>query len=79
MEIQKPRLAVVFNARVLLLRLARAAAGTWHPMWVVDREKLPAQCSLRLLSRLGTVIDITGLDQADRAALVAQSGAALTQ
>lgn len=72
MENHKPRLAVVFNSQVLVLQLVQAAAGAWHPMWLVDRETLVDQRSLRLLSRLGTVIDLTGLDPAGRADCVAE-------
>lgn len=66
------RLAVMFNPRVSVLQLVEAAGGAWHPMWLVDREAAPVDDSLRLLSRLGAVIDITGLDAADRAARVGE-------
>lgn len=64
---RRPRLAVVFNPQVLVLQLVEAAAGARSFIWLVDRATADVDASSRLLRRMGTVLDITGLDVAQAA------------
>ncbi len=60
---QLPRLAVLYDERsVDVFRFAEAGRDTWRTVWLVDDEFAPPAPMLRLLGRLGTVVDITGLD-----------------
>jgi biotin carboxylase len=61
------RLAIMFTSQVPILQLAELAADNRHLLWLVDRERVDVEAPLRVLNRLGTVVDITGLD-ADQAA-----------
>jgi biotin carboxylase len=65
---QRPsrRLAVMFTPQVPILQLAELAADSRQFLWLVDRESAEVEAPLRVLNRLGTVVDITGLD-ADQA------------
>jgi biotin carboxylase len=68
-----PRLAVVFDAiSAPPMRISAAAAGTWHTLWLVDTSIAGYDHSARLLPRVGTVIDITGLSPTQAAAELAK-------
>ena len=56
------RLAVVVTPKVLFLQLREASRGAWETLWLVDRAIPNAGDSMRLLSRTGRVVDVTGLD-----------------
>ena len=43
-------------------RFAEASAGLWETLWLVDTVRHDVGPTLRLLARLGPVIDIAGLD-----------------
>ena len=66
---QRPsrRLAIMFGPQVPILQLAELAADSRQLLWLIDRESEDVEAPLRVLNRLGTVVDITGLD-ADGAA-----------
>jgi len=66
-----PRLAIVFSAQLLVLQVFEAGAGARRIIWLVDRSIAEADASLRLLGRVGTVIDITGLNIDESADLLA--------
>ena len=58
-----PRLAVVFDPRATLsFRFAEASSGIWETLWLVDTLRYDIGPMLRLLARLGTVIDIGALE-----------------
>jgi predicted ATP-grasp superfamily ATP-dependent carboligase len=58
-----PRLAVVFDPRATFsYRIAAASAGLWETLWLVDTLRYDIGPVPRLLARLGTVIDIAGLE-----------------
>ena len=58
-----PRLAVVFDpVATRSFRFAEASAGLWETLWLVDTLRYDLGPMLRLLARLGTVIDIAALD-----------------
>jgi biotin carboxylase len=54
-------LAVVCPESVPALQLRRAAAGRWRYVWLVDRRRPHIEDQLRLLRRLGTVVDMTDM------------------
>lgn len=58
----RPLLAVMFDSLVSMFQIAEAADGRWSILWLIDRTVDDVQSSLRMLARLGTVVDITGLD-----------------
>ena len=68
---QRPRLAVVFSPQVLVLQLVEAAAGAREIIWLVDRSTSDVDGSLRLLKRIGRLVDITGLSIEESADLLA--------
>ncbi|MBN9106680.1 MAG: hypothetical protein J0I14_16940 [Propionibacteriaceae bacterium] len=56
-----PRLGVLYDpSTVDLVPLVRAGSGSWRTVWLVDRERLPADTSLRTFERFGELVDITG-------------------
>jgi biotin carboxylase len=67
----RPRLAVVFSPQVLVLQLVEAARGVREIIWLVDRSTSDVDGSLRLLERMGRVVDITGLSIEESADLLA--------
>lgn len=73
-----PALAVVYEPdSFALFTLAQEASGRWRNVWVVDTDSAPPPAgSRRLLERLGTVVDITGLGPAAAAAAVGACGVA---
>lgn len=63
------RLGVLYEpASVQALHLVEAAAGSWETVWLVDRTIADPGPMVRLLARLGEVVDITGLDDLAAAA-----------
>jgi biotin carboxylase len=72
-EPELPRLAVVFDAiSAAPMRIAGAGAGHWHTVWLVDRDIEGYDNSARLLPRLGSVVDITGLPVAEASREIAK-------
>jgi biotin carboxylase len=67
----RPCLAVMFDSLVSMFQLAEAADGRWSILWLIDRTVDDVQSSQRMLARLGTVVDITGLDDDECAARLA--------
>ena len=67
-----PRLVVVYNRTVPALQLRETAAGVWRTVWLVDRTLEGVQADLRLLARLGPVVDMTGLDLDEAAQALAR-------
>ena len=67
----RPLLAVMFDSRVSMFQLVEAADGRWSILWLIDRTVDDVQDSLRMLARLGAVVDITGLDVDECAARLA--------
>ena len=58
-----PRLGVLYEPdSVQAMHMAEAARGDWETVWLIDRDVADPGSMLRLLSRLGEVVDITGLD-----------------
>jgi biotin carboxylase len=57
----------MFGPHVPILQLAELATDSRQLLWLIDRESEDVEAPLRVLNRLGTVVDITGLD-ADQAA-----------
>src|SRR5438445_4644817 len=58
----RPLRAVMFDSLVSMFQLAEAAGGRWSILWLIDRTVDDVQSSLRMLARLGTVVDLTVLD-----------------
>jgi biotin carboxylase len=56
--------------------MAEAARGTFRLVWVIDDDSPEAATSARLLRRLGTVVEIHGLETPDAAARLVAAGAA---
>ena len=70
-EKRRPRLAILFGPLVLVLQVVEAGAGAREIIWLVDRTITKVDDSMRLLKRLGRVVDITGLDPQQAAEQVA--------
>jgi len=68
---RRPRLAVVFSPLVLVLQLVEAGAGAREIIWLIDREIADVDDSMRLLKRLGTVVDVTGQSDEQAAEVLA--------
>jgi biotin carboxylase len=67
-----PLLAMVFDpVSTPPMRISGAAAGHWHTLWLVDRDIAGSDNSLRLLPRVGTVVEITGLSAKEAGAEIA--------
>lgn len=65
-----PRLGVLYDpASVQSFHLAEAGAGHWRSVWLIDRDVADPGPTLRLLQRLGPVVDITGLSSQEAAAV----------
>jgi biotin carboxylase len=66
------RLAFVYHPRSFAtLDVHAAAAGVCELVWVVDRDRGETTSMIRLLQRLGPVVDVTGLDHDAAAAAIA--------
>ena len=59
----KSSIAITYEASsVSPMRIARDIGGEWQLIWLIDRDKSDPGTNVRLLSKLGPVVDITGLD-----------------
>jgi hypothetical protein len=66
------RLAFVYHPRSFAtMEISAAAEGLCELVWIVDRDLGETAAMLRLLQRLGDVVDVTGLDHDAAAAAVA--------
>jgi biotin carboxylase len=66
-----PKLAVVFDPRgTRSVRLSEAAAGSWEILWLVDTARYDLGSTVRLLARLGTVVDTADLEPDEIATLL---------
>lgn len=63
-----PRLAYVYNDWFGPWAVKHAAAGVCEPVWVVTGGEADVRATARMLRRLGTVVDVTGMG-VDEAAL----------
>lgn len=71
-QVELPRVVVVYDAvSITPMVLAEAARGTCRLVWVVDGEDPVLAPLIRLLRRIGEVVDRTGLDADGVAAAVA--------
>jgi biotin carboxylase len=58
-------IAITYEASsVSPMRIARDVAGQWRLIWLIDRAKSDPGTGVRLLAKLGPVVDVTGLDSA---------------
>jgi biotin carboxylase len=65
------RLAFAYHPRSFAtLEISEAAAGICEVVWVIDRAMPEVRSMARLLTRLGEVVDVTGLDAAQAAAAI---------
>ena len=65
------RLAFVYHPRSFAtMELCAAAQGVCELVWVVDHDRGETASMVRLLHRLGDVVDVTGLSPADAAAAI---------
>ena len=68
-----PKVAVLFDSfSVSPMGLAAAAEGHWSAVWVVDSQGEGTPTAIRILERLGPVVDVTGVGSAEAAAAIAR-------
>ena len=71
---ERPRLAFVYHPRSFgTMAIAEAAEGICELLWIVDTSDPEISSMVRLLRRLGEVVDVAGCSLEDAAAAIAAS------